>query len=98
MTTETNMDAYKAIADNSTKEELVKRALEAFEIAGHMIDLLRILSVSPDGLTPMQKTLYDQQRSRKLRENAREAARQVIEAYDANMAQHQAKEATTEAE
>lgn len=77
--------AFAAIAEGHTKEELVEKALESFRITAHLVDLLRVLSVDKEGLTPVQQTMYDCAHSRKLREKARRAARVIVKQYDANV-------------
>lgn len=77
--------AFEKIAEGFTKQELVQKALESFQITAHLVDLIRVLSVDTEGLTPIQRTMYDSASARELRAKSRRAAKVIVAQYDANL-------------
>lgn len=77
--------AFEKIAKGYTKQELVQKALESFQITSHLIDLLRVLSVDGEGLSAIQRTMYDSASARELRAKSRRAAKVIVAQYDANL-------------
>lgn len=77
--------AFEKIAKGYTKQELVQKALESFQITSHLVDLLRVLSVDGEGLSAIQRTMYDSASARELRAKSRRAAKIIVAQYDANL-------------
>lgn len=77
--------AFEKIAKGFTKQELVQKALESFQITAHLIDLIRVLSVDKQGLSAIEQSMYDSASAKRLRSQSRIAGRAIVKQYDENI-------------
>lgn len=62
--------------------EMAKQLLSSYETLEHIMIVLRILSLEPDNMSPVERTVYDSAHARRARANARRAGALLVNQYD----------------
>ena len=81
------LEAIRKISEGYTKEELIEKVIEFFNITSKLVDLLRVLAISSDDiLSAVQLATYNTASERKARADARKQAKWIVYQYDQNIA------------
>lgn len=76
------VESYNELAKKYKKSELIERSLAAFDKLAEILQLVAVALPELEGMSPVQRTLYDSAKAREIRERATKQLQALIKVYN----------------